>query len=242
MAPDLHTLTGAYAADALADDDERREFELHLARCPDCREEVRTLRETVAVLAAALAVAPPPGLRARVLAEVAGTRQWPPPRTRTVAAGAPTRRWPAAVAAAVLLVGLGTGGTGFYRAHQAQQELTEARAQAARVASVLAAPDARRTAGQVTGGGQVSLVVADGRAVLLTDGVAGLPDGRTYQLWLLRGDRVSPAGFGPAGTAAAGSWSRLVDGVRPGDKVAVSVEPDGGSAQPTTTPVTVLQA
>jgi hypothetical protein len=33
-----------------------------------------------------------------------------------------------------------------------------------------------------------------------------------------------------------------VDGVRPGDSVAISVEPRGGSVQPTTTPIAVLRA
>ncbi len=72
---DLHALSGAYAVDAL-DDLERARFERHLAECEDCGAEVRTLREAAAVLAEDAALAPPPGLRARVLAA------WQPWSTR----------------------------------------------------------------------------------------------------------------------------------------------------------------
>ena len=75
---ELHLLTGGYALDALPDD-ERAEFEQHLARCPSCAEEAAGLRETAARLAMATAVSPPPGLRARVLTAALRTRQLPPP-------------------------------------------------------------------------------------------------------------------------------------------------------------------
>ena len=40
MSADLHTLTGAYAADALSGT-ERLAFERHLDDCPACAQEVR---------------------------------------------------------------------------------------------------------------------------------------------------------------------------------------------------------
>jgi anti-sigma-K factor RskA len=241
MAPDLHTLTGAYAADAMEDDEERRDFEQHLALCSDCREEVRTLRETVAVLAAATALTPPAGLRARVMAEVAATGQWPPPRT-VRAMPARTSRLVAVAAAVVTIAGLAVGGYGLVQARQEHQQVVAARQLADRIGSVIADPAARRVVGPINGGGQATLVLSGSRAVVLTAGIHGLPSQRTYQLWVLRGDQVRSAGLGSGGSAAAGSWTRLVDGVRPGDKVAISVEPSGGSAQPTTQPISVLQA
>src|SRR6185437_7147887 len=75
---EVHLLTGGYALDALTDD-ERADFERHLARCPSCAEEARGLGETAARLALATAVAPPPELRARVLTAALQTRQLPPP-------------------------------------------------------------------------------------------------------------------------------------------------------------------
>jgi anti-sigma-K factor RskA len=63
----------ALAADhalGLLEGAERDAFEAHLAGCAECREEARAYAETTALLAAALPpAAPPPGLRARILAE-----------------------------------------------------------------------------------------------------------------------------------------------------------------------------
>ena len=39
MSADVHSLVGAYAVDAV-DDQERAAFELHLAECPECTDEV----------------------------------------------------------------------------------------------------------------------------------------------------------------------------------------------------------
>mgnify|MGYP001075161223 CR=1 FL=1 len=38
MSTDLHTLSGAYAIDALSEE-EARQFDRHLEECPSCREE-----------------------------------------------------------------------------------------------------------------------------------------------------------------------------------------------------------
>ncbi|MFP4149023.1 MAG: RskA family anti-sigma factor, partial [Nitriliruptoraceae bacterium] len=72
--PDLHTLTGAYAVDAL-DDTERAVFEAHLEVCLPCAQEVRELQETAARLGGAAVAAVPSDLKARVLAEIDATRQ-----------------------------------------------------------------------------------------------------------------------------------------------------------------------
>lgn len=245
-------LSGAYAADAVEDEVERRRFERHLAECEPCREEVRTLRETAARLADAASVTPPARLRAQVLADIARTAQLPPtaerPGTsipardltdRGGAASRPGRRLArigAIAASVVALAGIGLGAAGglqLYRARQAEE-------QARVVLAIAADPAARRVSGAVAGGGTATVVVAGSRAALLTTGVPALTGDRTYQLWLVRPNQIVSAGLGPAGPDAAGQWSRLIEGVRPGDSVAISVEPEGGSQQPTTTPITVL--
>ena len=66
---DIHALSGAYAVDAL-DDIERAGFERHLATCPECQEEVASVREATAALADDVQAAPPPELRAAVLAGI----------------------------------------------------------------------------------------------------------------------------------------------------------------------------
>ena len=72
--PEPHTLTGAYALDALTRADRAR-FERHLARCEQCAREARALAEVTAALAAAVAAEPPAELLQRVLAAAARTRQ-----------------------------------------------------------------------------------------------------------------------------------------------------------------------
>lgn len=71
-----HTLAGAYAMDAISEPDRAR-FERHLAGCEECAREIG-LREATARLATATAVPPPSGLKERVLAAAALTRQQPP--------------------------------------------------------------------------------------------------------------------------------------------------------------------
>ncbi|BCT77680.1 hypothetical protein SCMU_35220 [Sinomonas cyclohexanicum] len=82
MDDQLHLLTGAYALNAL-DDDERRLFERTLAFGDPTAEEARELSETAALLAAGTTpVAPPPDLKARLMAQIAVTPQLdavPPP-------------------------------------------------------------------------------------------------------------------------------------------------------------------
>jgi anti-sigma factor RsiW len=81
MVPDLHALTGAYAAGALPDA-ERVAFEAHLAGCRPCGDEVAALQDAATLLAAPFGVSPPPGMKAAVLAEIARTPQDPPPAAR----------------------------------------------------------------------------------------------------------------------------------------------------------------
>jgi anti-sigma-K factor RskA len=237
---DGHTMVGAYALDAL-DDAEREAFERHLADCDECRDEVAGLRATVLRLADAAAVPPPPRVREQVLAQVRVTPQARDvvalPRRRDAAARPRSRGW--LVAAAVLaLVSLGTGGLAWSQYQAAET----ARAEAARVNDIVTDPGAKLVQQRLPAGGTATLVVAGSRAVVAGADLPALPDGRTYQLWIVRPGGITSAGLGPAGDQATGRWSRAVDGVRRGDVVAVSVEPDGGSSQPTTTPLVTLQA
>ncbi|GGS93054.1 hypothetical protein GCM10010176_041170 [Nonomuraea spiralis] len=75
MDDDLHPLSGAYAVHALPYG-EWMLFERHLRGCEGCAAEVRRLRETAARLAEAVAEAPPPALRPRLL--TTATRHRPP--------------------------------------------------------------------------------------------------------------------------------------------------------------------
>src|SRR5262249_32247940 len=145
---DIHTLAGAYALDAV-DELERARFDRHLAECPSCAAEVAELTETMAALSDGTAEAPPPGLRAAVLARSAATPQARQARHARRAGRGPPRipavRWQrlGAAAAAVLALG-GAGAVGYQVAgHSGLSHNSPSSAENKQIAAVLAAPDAR---------------------------------------------------------------------------------------------------
>jgi len=232
---DLHVLTGSYALDAVSDA-EREEFERHLQFCPTCDAEVRGLRETAARLALACAVNPPARMEQHVLAATYRTRQLPPlPASRPRRVSRVPRRIPhvprrltvlAAAASVAAAVALGITQL------TAQQQLD--RAQATAIARVVTAPDAHVDTARAAGG-SVTVVtsLALHEAVVSTSGMASLPSSRVYQVWVM-----SPSGARSAGLIHGSSL--LASAVRPGDQIGITVEPAGGTARPTTTPVAVV--
>jgi anti-sigma-K factor RskA len=242
---ELHLLTGSYALDAL-NETERAEVEEHLARCPSCAEEVRGLRETATRLAMAATISPPPGMRARVLGAAPRARQLPPPgRNPLAAAGRRTRRWFRPVSRAGLTAAVVTlaAAVAFLLVAQfsTSRQLHQAQASNGAIAAVLAAPDARIESVPGTTGGTVTAVMSlRQREAVVTADLPALPGTRVYQLWVM-------AAAGSARSAGLLTSNRpgspptlLADGVLPGDRLGVTVEPAGGTAQPTTTPVVVM--
>jgi anti-sigma-K factor RskA len=114
-------------------------------------------------------------------------------------------------------------------------DLDEARSALAReraAAAILAQP---RAEASLTGARGRLVVGDDGKAVLVVSGVPPVPDGKTYQVWVID-DRhpVSGGLFAPA----AGTQAIPVDGrVAKGSVVAVTIEDDGGASAPTGKPV-----
>jgi anti-sigma-K factor RskA len=231
---EMHLLTGAYAADAL-DAGERDAFEVHLGTCDACRQEVAELTATTARLGSAEALSPPPGLRMRVLDEIARTRQLPP-ADGVVDLAARRARWyrqPVAAAAAVLLVvAVGLGGLAVAEHGRADR----ARQNEQRIAALISDPGATVHRVAVSGGGSGTVVLSGNSAVFLARNLPELPRGRAYQLWRMHGLNVASAEsagvLGRGGDATA-----LVDDVGPTDTIAVTVEPSSGSDRPTSSPV-----
>ena len=241
MSESMHLLTGAYAVNAL-DDAERAAFEEHLAGCPDCTAEVRGLLDTTSRLAAAEAIEPPARLKAAVLAQIATTRQLPPELSAdpvVVALRRPGWGWAQrslAVAAAVLVVVV-VGLSALLAQSNSTRSAVDA--QQAAVTRVLTAPDAQTVGGAIPGGGRGAVVVSasEGTAVFVGSHLAAPPSGHTYELWYVTGSGAAiPAGtFEPA---ASGRVTTVLDGtVGDATKVAMTVEPAGGSKQPTTAPI-----
>ncbi|MGH3321915.1 MAG: anti-sigma factor [Streptosporangiaceae bacterium] len=230
----LHALTGAYAVDAL-DDIERRTFERHLATCETCAEEVRELREAGARLGAAAAETPPPELWERVRAAAATTPQLPPTHSHVSGRGA--RGWTRvflAAAACLLLVAVGLGAWNA----ELHRQLNQTQRASDRVAAVLAAPDAAIHTKHLSGTGTASVVVSHRRhaAVFVGSDLPDLPQDRTYELWAITASGPHPAGLFQTGTR--GRVVHLLDSrLAAAHQVALTIEPAGGSPQPTTTPI-----
>lgn len=215
-------LSAAHAVGALTPDEERV-YEDALAAHPEWRAIAEDDIATAALLAEAVdEIAPPPALRARLLAEIDD----PPARPR---------RWSrllftlAASIAVVALIGWGV---------VSSWGPTEPGPVTA-LAEIQAAPDAKRAAGEVAGGGDAEVHWSEslGKVVLVAEGLPDIDDDRTFELWYVRGDTPIPAGtFEVDGDTA----TALLDGaMEPGDTIAVTVEPSGGSTtgQPTTDPI-----
>jgi len=244
--PEVHLLTGSYALDALTEP-ERAEVEKHLARCPSCAEEVRGLRETAMRLAMVATVPPPPGMRARVLAAAPRGRQLPPPgRNPLAVAGQRTgwRRRPgsrAGLTAAVVALAAAVAFL-FVTQLSTSRQLQQAQASNGAIAAVLAAPDARiESVPGITGGTVTAVMSLRQREAVVTADLPALPGTRVYQLWVMTA-AGSARSAGLLATSSPGSPPTLLaDGVLPGDRLGVTVEPAGGTAQPTTTPVVVMR-
>ncbi|ADB30587.1 hypothetical protein Kfla_1487 [Kribbella flavida DSM 17836] len=235
--PDVHTLTGPYVLDALPDD-ERRDFEHHLLSCAACTTEVTELREAVVKLSTQVAIPPPARLKALVLASISRARQVPPlvGRHSAVPSGvAAPRRWSKvrsmlALAAAVLAAAT-SGGIAIDQ-YRDKSELARTNDQ---VAAVLAEPDVRTVHGDVSGGGQATVVASRSRdaAVVVLRGLRPLPPGRSYQLWLTDGARTAHSVGVVDSASAAGLTTVITGGVAGKVAFGLTIEPDGGSARPT---------
>jgi anti-sigma factor RsiW len=249
-----HTLAGAYALDALTRADRAR-FERHLARCQQCAAEISGLRETTARLAVAASAEPPAGLTQRAVAAAARTRQLPPltrgtpllwpPRRRAAAAfagpavgtpGGPFRRiWlpkaALAIAGAMVILAASLGLANWSAQHQLQQRQLHNHA----IAAVLTARDAHMISAQVSTGGAATIVMSgrEHALVFAAAGLAALPSTSCYELWLMGSGGDQPAAMLPPPQHGI-TGPVLAFGLKPGERLGLTIEPTGGSPHPTT--------
>jgi anti-sigma-K factor RskA len=245
VGPDHERFEDAAAAYLLGalDSEEAVEFEAHMAGCPACHAELDELRGAADALpASAPPVAPPPELKARIMAVVereaellaaAGDRAdrpEPPPRAarekRRGGLGFLSGLRPALAAGlAAGLIALGalggviaTGGLG-----------------GAETVEIAFAPGyAPRASGE--------LEVGDDASTLVASGVPQVPVGKVLQAWKVRPGQdpepttalFTPTRDGQVTATVPGS----LDGV---DQVLVTREPRGGSQEPSEAPVMAMQ-
>ncbi|MFF1924887.1 anti-sigma factor domain-containing protein [Streptomyces sp. NPDC058221] len=251
----LHTLTGAYALHALPDA-ERREFERHLGDCEACSVEVRELSETATRLALAVSMTPSRELRERVLREVQTVRQESPSSGRRARSGGAgggrdgmgrAGRWSKFALAACLAAAAGFGGIAVWQNQEAQDARKDARAtqqRSERVSEVIAASDARSSSATLSDGVKGTVVVSrsQDRAVFLASGLERAPGDKVYQLWFDDGGTMRSAGLMQAAGPSSTTYASLLDGPVDGATgMGITVEPAGGSKQPTSTPLALMK-
>jgi anti-sigma-K factor RskA len=259
MAPMTHEdameLAGLYALDALTPD-EKAEVDAHLAACTLDHTELSELggvAQELAVLAEPAGA--PAALKRRVL-EAYADEHGRPARSmglplgedasiRSDAAARPRGRnlerlgWIAAGVAAVLVAVLGVYGLNLRQ----QADAANARADdMARAVAALTAPGSNVALLQGTGGAAgvsgFAAFPASGGGYMLLTGVPAAPAGKTYQAWFIAGGAPVSAGTMDAG-ADGNVIAADLKPVNGTQTIAITVEPAGGSEQPTSAPIIV---
>jgi anti-sigma-K factor RskA len=224
----------AYAIGAL-DPDQIADLEKHLADCNRCQEELRWLAPAVQALPETVErQAPPPKMKARLMAEVradadaearrlreeerhrradsrAGVGGW----LRGLHIGGLT--WKPLTGLAVVVVLVIAGGIGYAVGNGGGSDL--------------------HTTQKTQPNGIVAKVVTEGdRAEVRLTNVKQLPKGKVLEAWVQRGNAVEPvpALFAPD---HAGNASTTIENVKDVSLVMVTREPAGGTKVPTTEPI-----
>ena len=252
----MEELLTFYALDALTDA-ERQQVEAYVAANPEARLRLDEMLGTASALAfASEPLEPPPALKRTLMDRVnadAGKRFAPPAPIETSAwsrfieslQAHPGSLLPQAVAAFSVLIALAVGAWGFSLRNemkglqaltvQLQQEVAEQQ----EILAVIASPNAETfaVAGTDHQPGSHGRLIADSQtdsAVLVVAGLQQLEAGETYEFWLIKGETPVAAGLFEVNVEGR-AVLKVSHAVTPGsyDAVGVSVEPEGGSAQPT---------
>ncbi len=258
---EIHGATGSYVLHAL-DPSELDEFEAHLADCETCRQEVLEFGETAAELSLVTAAPPPAALKGSIMSAISGVRVLPPEtpevetavevvRPRRAVGPVPTpesvtpsvapldelalrrqRRMTrvlslAVAAAMVVALSRGAGGVSTVQPRNAPRAATTAETQ------VLNAADVKTYAVPLANGGQATFVASKSlnKAFVTSGNLPALSSDQTYQLWTLRSGAAARDNL-LAGGGGAKQW--FSGDIASADQLAISIEPAGGSDQPTT--------
>lgn len=219
---EMESLVVASVLDVL-DRRQQAEVDAHLATCPRCRTLEASLRETAVEISAGLESAPPARLRVSVLDAVRAEAAASSP---TEARMRPSRR--AVIGSALALAASAVVATGVVVSRPGRSE------EEREIARVLTAGDARLYS-TTWESAQVTVVhsASSASSVIEVRGLPPAPRGRDYQIW-----SMSPAGPEDAGLLRpdGDGRARLLIGSGGAEGTAVSLEPAGGSEQPTTPP------
>jgi anti-sigma-K factor RskA len=239
-------LKDAYVLDALPEE-ERRSFEEFLAAHPERQAEIDELGAVAGLLAFSPEEhEPTPELRERIMEVVESEAAPRREGRRSVFAGLAGyigARGLALGAAALLLIGLLSWNLllqgqvedlqGQVQNSQSQVEDLQAQVQQARAQQTQTIQLSGTWANQ--GADAEVASISENRIVLVADNLPSVPEGQTCQIWVIKGDVPESGGlFQPGGTETA---APITAPIKKGDTIAITVEPAGGSEQPTTDPV-----
>jgi anti-sigma-K factor RskA len=215
---ELLELATPYALHAMSDE-ERADIDRRVAAAPSpvaaaFADEVRAVRETMAIVSAASATEPPAHLRTVTLAAVK-TRGWRQLSWRTAAFVS---------AAAAVVVGAAAFGIGVLMRPATPATVAE---------QVLAAPDVRTVSRPLANGTATVMFSRDRNAgVLVMNNVPPPSPGTVYQMWLLGAKGPTSAGTMSAADVAPSTTDTLTN-LGSSTALAFTVEPGAGSPQPT---------
>ena len=235
-------LLGAFVLDSLEPADEAR-VRAHLESCAECRKEEAALRAVAMSIGESVAeLAPPPGLRERILAQA---RIESPARTgsaRSGESGSPAGNWrrsrwsPWVATAAAALLALSAGSWGLIEHFSGSSRATVmTSAPLAPVEKLLASGDAKVISLSPSQDSQARGVLltnpTTGATYLLLTSVPELHSPRVYALWymVLKSGTLIPVRIGQAERAGA---YRVNRGPRGFATVALTREPEPGDSAP----------
>jgi len=215
---ELLELATPYALHAMSDQ-ERATVDQRVAAAPSpvaaaFADEVRAVRETMAVVSAATATEPPAHLRTATLTAVK-SRDWRQLSWRTAAF---------ASAAAAVVVGAAAFGIGVLMRPAAPSTVAE---------QVMAARDVRTVSRPLANGTATVVFSRDRNAgVLVMNNVPPPNPGTVYQMWLIGAKGPTSAGTMSTAAVAPSTTATLTD-LGSSTALAFTVEPGAGSPQPT---------
>jgi anti-sigma-K factor RskA len=233
-------LRDAYVLGALPDE-ERATVEAYLALHPERQAEIDDLSGVAGLLALAPPEHEPPAELRRNLMRIVESEATDPEPARPSASSWFGWLWDfrnvALGAAALLLVGLLSWNV------LLQENVQELRGEVedARTADQPQEPREIELGGTWAEQGARAEVTTleDDRAILVVEDMPSMPENRTGQVWVINDDKPEPSGLlDPSGNMAA---APITIPLEDADAIAVTVEPAGGSDQPTSDPVLVQE-
>lgn len=228
-------LKESYALGALSEE-ERREVEEYLAENPSAQTEIEDLSSIAALLALAPEEQEPPARLRKSLMQQVRSEAESGGAAASTGAGRESRegwmrrlfgvRGAVAAAAAAAVLGLAVWNLSL------QSEVRDLR-------------DTQMSAYELQGSGEAETVqgelvrIGEQGAMLVATDLPELPEGKTYQMWTIDEGEAEPRGLFEASEGP--TIEPIPRSTSGSETFAITVEPEGGSEQPTTDPVIVAE-